>query len=134
MAKDDQKNQPTPGGDTPPAEGAKGAAIEAPAFAPKRGDFVTYTETVKAGRDKGTTKIHFLLVTEVGTTTGPKRDVKGNVVTKEASVKFGDGTRNVTQAVMETVPVFGGVIISAQEQFPRPVRGILLQELSPLEV
>ena len=132
MAKDDSKDQKAPGA-TPPAEVAKDDSADAPAFAPKRGDFVTYTETVKSGRDKGATKIHFLLVTEVGTTTGPKRDSKGNVVTKEASVKFGDGTRNVTQAVMETVPVFGGVIISAQEQFPRPVRGILLQELSPLE-
>ncbi len=125
MAKDDQSKTP----DTPAA-----SAAGSPAFTPKRGDFVTYTETIKSGRQKGETRTNFLLVTEVGTTTGPKRDKKtGAIVTKDVDVKFGDGTRKVTQAVMETVPVFGGVILSAQEQFPRPVRGVLLEELSPLE-
>ena len=129
MAKADDSKAPDQG-----AEGAEApAAPAAEVLAPKIGQFYKLTEVGTAGSQKGIVSTNLFLVTEVGSTTGPKRDAKGAVITKKVSVKFGDGTRDVDQAVLETVPVFGGVIISAQEQFPRPKRGILLEALSPLE-
>lgn len=107
------------------------ATAAAPAF--KVGQFATITETIAQGPQKGIVVTNLFLISEVGTTTGAKRDEKGNVITKKAMVKFGDGEREVTQAVMETVPVFGGIIISAQAQFTTPRRGVQLGNLSALE-
>lgn len=117
----------------PPASVEAPAPAPAPVFLPKVGDSVMYTETIAQGPQKGVTKTNLFIVTEVGQTTGPKKDEKGAIVTEKATVKYGDGTKEIVRAVMETVPVFGGVIMSAQMQFPTPKRGVLLGDLSALE-
>jgi hypothetical protein len=127
MAKGDTQNQQ--GQD----DGGASTPAAAPAFSPKVGQFVQLTETITQGSQKGTTVTNLFLISEIGQSTGPKKDAKGNIVTEKATVKFGDGQKEITRAVMQTVPIFGGIVISAQQQFTTPRRGVLLEALSPLE-
>ena len=112
---------------TPPA-----AAPAAPAWTPKRGDFVNLTETEPRTKKVST---HLLLITGTTTARGPKRDKKGNVVTEVVGLPVGPTKeiRQITRAVLEDVTTFEGVSFSAQAQFPVSKRGISIAALSPLE-
>ncbi len=101
-------------------------------WAPKVGT-ICYLTTKDEKKPDVPPNVEVFLITETGTSKEAKRDKRGAVITQMVSVKVGEKTRDVPQAVTEDVITFGGVVLSAQKQFTEPKRNVALTSLSPLE-
>jgi hypothetical protein len=103
-----------------------------PAWEPKLGQTVLYTEI--NDRTKALNVFPFV-ITAIGLTTAPKKDDKGIPVKETVNVKTTlKGIIPVTRVVMEDVANYDGVYFSANQQFPVSKRGVLIGSLAPVEV